>query len=450
MRSIQHAFLSVTRKPTKGIVIFLILFMVFTLIFTSIIIQNTIQASKDFTRKELGGNVEMKIDYIKSMQDAQGASSTAQNEIQTQLTLPLNVATTLAKDPNVLKYHIENTIYSNSETLKSGQSGDPSGFTMTLATPTDGGVVFTLLASNQLVPLDFEKQLKLVEGRFRTSEDTGKDTILISKEVATQNNLLLGDTIEFKLDPNNEEVSFEVIGIYEGAPSYLVNQTYISDDTLHRLLPQQLENISRIVWQLNDPFIIPDFLSKYENQMPSKYLYLDASNDQYNTLTKPLDVMSTVINMLLVVIFIAGAMITISIVTLFVRERQFEIGLLLANGERKGSILAQFSIEMLMVAILAFIFAFAASSLTADFVAGWISENQLVESTSGPQQMISFDDTMNGSNLSIDSIADSFKVAIDLKTFINLSLASIGLLIAAIGAPLAVILSYKPRKSLQY
>lgn len=450
MRSIQHAFLSVIRKPTKGIVIFLILLMVFTLIFTSIIIQNTIQASKDFTRKELGGNVEMKIDYIKSMQDAQGASSTTQNEIQTQLSLPLNVATTLAKDPNVIKYHIENMTYTNSEKLKSGQSDDPSSFTMTLATSTEGGINFMLLASNQLVPLDFEKQLKLSEGRFRTSEDIGKDTIIISKEVATQNNLLLGDTIGFKLDPNSEEVNFEVIGIYEGAPSYLVNQTYISDDTLNRHAPQQLENISRVVWQLNDPFNIPEFLSKYENQMPSKYLYLDASNDQYNTLTKPLDVMSTVINMLLVVIFIAGAMITISIVTLFVRERQFEIGLLLANGESKGSILAQFSIEILMVAILAFIFAFAASSLTADFVAGWISENQLVESTSGPQQMISFDDMMNGSNLTMDSIADSFKVAIDLKTFINLSLASIGLLIAAIGAPLAVILSYKPRKSLQY
>ncbi|MDH8676998.1 FtsX-like permease family protein [Fusibacter bizertensis] len=450
MRSIQHAFLSVIRKPTKGIVIFLILLMVFTLIFTSIIIQNTIQASKDFTRKELGGNVEMKIDYIKSMQDAQGASITTQNEIQTQLSLPQNVATTLAKDPNVLKYHIENMIYTNSEKLKSGQSDDPSNFTMTLATSTEGSINFMLLASNQLVPLDFEKQLKLAEGRFRTSDDIGKDTILISKEVATKNNLLLGDTVGFKLDPNSEEVSFEVIGIYEGAPSYLVNQTYISDDTLNRHAPQQLENISRVVWQLNDPFIIPDFLSKYENQMPSKYLYLDASNDQYNTLTKPLDVMSTVINMLLVVIFIAGAMITISIVTLFVRERQFEIGLLLANGESKGSILAQFSIEILMVAILAFIFAFAASSLTADFVAGWISENQLVESTSVTQQMISFDDMMNGSNLTMDSIADSFKVAIDLKTFINLSLASIGLLIAAIGAPLAVILSYKPRKSLQY
>ncbi|GAB6108973.1 ABC transporter permease [Fusibacter bizertensis] len=450
MRSIQHAFLSIIRKPTKGIVIFLILLMVFTLIFTSIIIQNTIQASKDFTRKELGGNVEMKLDYIKSMQDSQGASSTTKEEIENQLSLPLNVATALAQDPNVVKYHVENMVYTNSKKLESGQSEENGGFTISIATSSEGGANFMLLASNQLMPLDFEKQLKLVEGRFRTNDDAGKDTILISKELATKNNLLLGDLIEFKLDPDGEEVKFEIIGIYEGAPSYMVNQTYISDDTLTRHAPQQLENIYRIVWQLNDPFNIPDFLSKYENQLPSEYLYLDASNDQYNTLTKPLDVMSTVINMLLVVIFIAGAMITISIVTLFVRERQFEIGLLLANGESKGSILAQFSIEILMVAILAFLFAFAASSLTSSFVAGWISENQLVESSTGPQQMISFGDMTGDSELTMASIANSFKVSIDLKTIINLSLASIGLLITAIGAPLAVILSYKPRKSLQY
>lgn len=53
MHIFQLAFLSLKRKPTKGIVIFSVLFMIFSLIFTGIIIQNTITASKDYTRKAL-------------------------------------------------------------------------------------------------------------------------------------------------------------------------------------------------------------------------------------------------------------------------------------------------------------------------------------------------------------------------------------------------------------
>ena len=67
MHIFKLAFLSLIRKPTKAIVIFSVLFMIFSLVFTGIIIQNTITASKDYTRKALGGNVELKIDYVKAL-----------------------------------------------------------------------------------------------------------------------------------------------------------------------------------------------------------------------------------------------------------------------------------------------------------------------------------------------------------------------------------------------
>lgn len=449
MRSIQHAFLSVVRKPTKGIVIFLIFLMVFTLIFTSIIIQNTIKASKDFTRKELGGNVEMKVDFIKAMNDVQGASSTTQTDTQNQLMLSRNVALSLAEDSKVTKLHIENIIYSSTENLQSAQSNEDGLVSFAIAGSSEGGDSFVLNASNQLKPLDFEKQLKLVEGAFRTANDKEKDTVLMSRALAAKNKLRVGDSVKFKMDTDGEEVPFEIIGLFEGGPSYMNDQLYISDESIKRHASKQMDDISRVVWELGDPFDIPIFLEQYKDQMPSEYLYLDASNQQYNTLTKPLDVMSTVFSMLMVVIFIAGAMITIAIVTLFVRERQFEIGLLLANGEKKVSILAQFSFEILMVAVLAFIFAFVASAFTADFVASWISVNQLIESRTDPQNMIFFGSMMDKPTVTMQSIADAFKVSIDFDTVLNLGLVSLGLLLAAIAAPLSVILSYKPRKSLQ-
>lgn len=449
MHIFKLAFLSLIRKPTKAIVIFSVLFMIFSLVFTGIIIQNTITASKDYTRKALGGNVELKIDYVKAMQDIQGASGDTKSDIESQMTLSENIATLLSKDSSVTNTHIERNIYTSSDTLLSAQTNEEGSIGVTIAMSSDGKTNIFLLASNQNIPLDFDKQLKLIEGSFRTEADQDKDTVLISSEFAAKNNLHVGDQISLKLSSESEAVTFDIIGIFSGSSSYMVDQLYISESTVKNHAPELMENIGRVVWQLEDPFDIPGFLAKYSGQMPSDYIYLDASNEQYTTLTKPLDVMSTVFDLLLIVIFISGAMIAIAIVTLFVRDRQFEIGLLLANGESKARILSQFSFEIVFVAILAFIGAMGLSFLSSDIVANWIITNQLVENTSPGQGIFTFDGMMTGPTLTMSQVAESFKVNIDFDTIIALAFCSFGLIIAAISAPLSVILSYKPRKSLQ-
>lgn len=391
----------------------------------------------------------MKIDFAKAMQDIQGASGETRTEIENQMVLPENMAKVLSEDAAVSKTHIERTLYTSSDSLQSAVSNDGGSFGISLASPVGGGTSLFLLASNQNIPLDFDKQLKLEDGSFRTDEDREKDTVLISSEFAAKNNLRVGDNVAVKLFPEGEPVSFEIIGLFSGAPNHMVDQFYISEASVERHAPEQLKNISRVVWQLKDPFDIPDFLASYSVQMPSEYIYLDASTEQYNQLTKPLDVMSTVFDLLMVVIFIAGAMISIAIVTLFVRDRQFEIGLLLANGESKIRILSQFSVEIFFVAVFAFVGAFALSLLSSDLVASWIAANQLVESTQPSQGMFFINDMMSGPQLTMSQVAESFKVSIDGDTLLALAVASLGLILAAISAPLSVILSYKPRKSLQ-
>lgn len=454
MRSIHHAFFSITRKPTKAIVTFTILWMVFTLIFTSIIIQNTLQASKDYTRRALGGTVEMRLDFIKAFQDEQGASNEGKQDIQSQMQLPMGIAKEISKDPRIQRTYLEYTFYTGSTTLLSGQP-EPSdnGFIATSSAISSGeGTPFELVASSQDVPMAFDKNLKLIEGRFRTAEDKGQNTLLVTKEVASKNNLRLGDTLSFKLKPDGLPIQFTIIGIFEGAPAHLANQLYFSEETLQREAPELALSPSRVAWALKDPFDIPDFTKQYSPQMPSKYLYLDANNEQYYRLTKPLDVMSTIVTLLLLVIFISGALIILAIVTLFVRERQFEVGLHLANGESKASIVAQFAFEILFVAALAFALSFALSLLTSDFVAQWIAQNQLVEDPAGAAQSLQiFTSLESGApSLTLADLSSNFRVRLDLITTAKLALSSLGLLAIAMGAPLALILSYKPRKSLQY
>lgn len=447
MRVLKHAILSLLRKPTKAIMIFIILLVVFGLVFTGIIIQNSIVRSKEFVRTELGALVELKADYAKAMKDQIGEDKFV------QLSLPTSLAKEIAKDSAVKKLYISDMAGVTNPSLESAQK-EGAGGSIRMATGPGGEASFILLGSNESVPLEFEYgSLILTQGHHPEAEDQGRDTLLLSEEFASKNNLSLGDTVDLTSPMDNKTYSFEVIGIFSGYDSFAVDQMYTSLESVKKLAGAKadVENAASINFALNDPLEVDAFIARHENQMPSEYTYLYASDTEYETLTRPLDLMSTITSILLWVVFVAGAIIMIAIVTIFVRDRKFEIGLLLSSGETKIKIVSQFILEILIVSFLAFIVSAGASNLTSDYAANWIVNNQLVEDeTSNEGNMFiskGFGSVQNDVNMS--DVADDFDISIDIDVILNLVLISFGLILFSTSAPLLIILSYKPRESLQ-
>jgi putative ABC transport system permease protein len=159
-----------------------------------------------------------------------------------------------------------------------------------------------------------------------------------------------------------------------------------------------------------------------------------------------------VISLLLVVVFAAGTIIMLAIITIFVRDRRFEIGLLLASGEGRIKILSQFVLEIILVSVIAFTVAAATSRFSADYTASWIVKNQLVEeNTQSDMGFVSIGDVGGAGQkeVKISDVAREFNVSVDGVVVYRLLIISLGMVILSAGAPLLVILSYKPRESLQ-
>jgi putative ABC transport system permease protein len=195
---------------------------------------------------------------------------------------------------------------------------------------------------------------------------------------------------------------------------------------------------------------IDTFINQHKKQMPNEYITLYASDNEYKSLTRPLDLISTVISLMLVVVFAAGAIIMLAIITIFVRDRKFEIGLLLSSGEGKLKIVSQFLMELLLVSVIAFTIAAAASRFSADYAASWIVKNQLVEeNTQESSGIIAIGGAPGKNEVKINDVAREFNVSVDGEVVLNLLMISFGLVLLSAGAPLLIILSYKPRESLQ-
>ena len=453
MRIIKHALLSLLRKPTKAIMIFSILILVFGLVFTGIIIQNSVSESKDFVRIQLGATVSYAPDYMKAMNEE------LDYDDYDQMILSSSVAEEIAKDSRVKKLHLVKNAFALGKDVVSGRStgeNDDAGIAFEDYDGYEMETYINIIGTNANKPIEFENgNLKLHDGEFFTDEQqkNNASVALVSAELASKNNFSIGDTLKMASFSSGEDINFEIVGIYEGANNYNTDNIYTPMDATLQFFYDDEENVyASVYFLLEDPLEVNDFISDHKSKLPSDFTTLTANEEEYEKLTRPLDLMELITSILIWVVFGAGALIVLAIVTIFVRDRKFEIGLLLASGESKLKIVSQFILEIMIIASIAFIVATGVSQLSSGFVGNWIVENQLVAEDSTSSE---YDDMflmgLGSTKGSVDmtNIADDFNVGIELSVILNLLLISIGILLFAASIPLIIIMSYKPREALQ-
>lgn len=442
MRNLKHGLLSLIRKPTKAIMIMIILFIVFSMVFTGVIIQRSISESKDFVRLKLGAVVEYKADYMKAMKDNLDESG------YEQMQLSLSTAEEIGKDKRVDHVYITNSSFLESEKYKSvaGEGMEDMDF---------GGGYFSLKATKDGNDIEFDNgDAKLVDGELANQVDSTvvENPILVSEQFASKNNISIRDELEFKSYITPEPIKMTVVGIYKGGKDSNVFYTqYNTVKKINGIEDETVDEASSIYFKLKDPLDVEVFIEEHQSRLPSEYTVLDAGNSEYEKLTKPLDFVSTIANIFIVTVFVAGAAIIIALVSIFVRDRKFEIGLLLASGEGKFKIVSQFVIEITLVAILAFFGSVLLSYKSSEAVSSWIVENQLIEEENSMEDMFFFD--MGGAStlgdVSMDSVADEFEINIDGNLILTLFVINLSVVLIASTIPLVVIMSYKPREALQ-
>lgn len=226
----------------------------------------------------------------------------------------------------------------------------------------------------------FNEEYRLIEGNHITPED--KNKVLISKELAQANQLSIGDTIllnhaEFGnengkyLDLLKETSSFatvEIKGIYE-----------IKDNTDSGLNPtaKKAENImfsdsqllfdsgkpqiynGEVSFFISDPLLLDEITKKTEKITSINWEnHIIEKNDfKFSKIAKQLESIQKIVSSLIGIVSVLGILILILIMTLRIRGRIKEAGILLSIGNDKKEIIGQFVLETLVLLFIGFIFA---------------------------------------------------------------------------------------------
>ncbi|MEB8957802.1 ABC transporter permease, partial [Bacillus cereus] len=225
---------------------------------------------------------------------------------------------------------------------------------------------------------------KIIDGKPITEQMKDQNVALMEKRLAELNNLKVGDKVKVQSGDKKETLEVEIIGIYETneqamgqqAPPIMdpANKLYMPHSTMKKLEVDQGISSGQVVYFLNDPQYIDAFKKEAKkSNIDFNYYKLDAHDSLYKQMIGPIENISSTSQMIIYIVSIAGAIILGLIIMLSIKGRRKEMGILLSIGEKKWKLIAQFVVEVVCVAILAF----GLSITTGAKVSQYIGDNLL-------------------------------------------------------------------------
>ncbi|MCY9111995.1 ABC transporter permease [Bacillus atrophaeus] len=468
MNFIKRAFWSMKAKKGKTLLQLFVFTVICIFVLSGLTIQSAAQKSSELARQELGGSVTLQVDRQKQMEQQKDDGEKRSFE-----STPISVsdAKKLTSLDHVKSYNfitsasanagnfdaIESSSDSSSSSdnsnsdSKNNQGGGQGGPQMTSADLSIEGVV-----STSLVDEFSDGDSKITDGRSITKSDAGKKVAVINETLAEENNLSVGDsiTVESAADEDTT-VKLEVVGIYKTTSSgdgqaqnfsFLnpYNKIYTPYTATAALKSDDYKNkIDSAVYYMDDAENINAFVKAAKKTSIDFDTYTLETNDQlYQQMVGPIENVASFSKNVVYLVSVAGAVILGLIVMMSIRERKYEMGVLMAIGEKRWKLIGQFLTEVLIVAVIAIGIASVTGSLIANQLGNQLLSQQISSSTDTAQTASSSQGgghmpgggmggggTFGQSSSSADVI-DSLNVAVSMNDL--LLLGSIGILIAVI------------------
>lgn len=237
----------------------------------------------------------------------------------------------------------------------------------------------------------------LKEGRHIDKDDL--DKILVHSDFAKKNNLKLKDKVSLQLinmtknKTTIKEHKFEIVGIFTGkkqekytglSSDFSENMMFTDYKSSQKALNTQKDIVNKLTIFVSSPKEMKTTITKIKKIQVdwSKYT-ISKNNNAYREALDALNGVKHIIKIMTYSIMIGGSVILSLILILWLRERIYEIGILLSIGISKLEIIAQFILELLLVSLPSILISLIFGNLILSQIAsGFISSDDTVSITS--------------------------------------------------------------------
>lgn len=282
------------------------------------------------------------------------------------------------------------------------------------------------------------------EGRNIEKNDRGK--VLVHEDFAKKNNLKLKDKIGLELveinnKGSNKEYKFEIVGIFSGKKQE--KYTGLSSDFSENTMFVDYESSQKVLNRGGNKKVANKLalfsasaeetnvaLKKIKESKVdwSKYA-IEKDSNAFEESLESLSGIKHIIKIMTFSIMIGGVIVLSLILILWLRERIYEIGILLSIGVSKAKIVGQFILELILISLPA---------IVASLFLGNLLLSQMVGGFMDPDSST----TLTNNLLENGSVLDN------IVTFIQSYGILIGIIVISVVIACAMILIKKPKEIL--
>ncbi|MFF8914241.1 ABC transporter permease [Streptomyces sp. NPDC015032] len=334
MNFVKRAGLSLIARTGKSALLLGIFLVVCTLLLGGFMLQGAVARQEAGAQRKIGVDVTVRGDKLTA-----------------------DAAAKLGASPLVERYNLVLGGTSRAPGLKLLQPDAPRP---PESRSQDDGPGLTGLCESEML-LDFATgHTKLVDGRPITARDADHKVVLIDKQLAEKNGLKVGDKIKLTSPDGKGQASYDVVGIFQAPregggglwrkPAELpANQIYAP---LAALAPLSMgDKLGEAVFKLSSPEKARVLHAEAKRQLGGDGFRFDVNDKAFREQVQPLRKVGAFAGVFVWLIAGAGTVILGLIVTLTIRERRDELGMLLSLGEKKWKLIGQHTVEVAAVAV---------------------------------------------------------------------------------------------------
>lgn len=446
---LKNAFLYVTRKKLKSLVIFSVVLIMAALGMISLAIQDATSKAASEAFSGVTNSFSMEINRQVNQGTPRGGGNVKGTDIKKISESPEIEYT--VKRINSVADLVGKDIIETPETLRGMSAERAKNFKRT--------VMLTGVNDSARETKFVSGAYKLVSGEHLNSSD--KNQILMHEDLAKKNNLKVGDKVKIKsnlFDADNEKAANETVevkikGLFTGKNTGGVTA---AQELYENTLVTDVSTAAKVYGNDEDTAVYQDatFFVKGEknlDQVMAAVKKLDVNWREYNliksasnypALEQSISGMYGVANQMFFGSLIFAGIVVALVLLLWMNARKKEIAILLALGLEKGQIFGQFVIELLMVSLPAFVGAYVLAGKFAKIMGNDILKN--VTTGVAKQMTKQAGATQLGGGAEMEGFTKTLS-AIDVQMTTNAVMITVVFMLAIILVSLGVI-SYRNLK----
>ena len=456
---IKRAFFYTTRKRGKTLILLLTLFVISTFVLTGLSILAAADQSALSLRQSVGGSIKLELDKDnrQNWTYQQGVGGTMVGYTGTPITDADIEKVMSVKGIRSYNGVGDGSVFAIDFSFISGFSFGPGSDYSRLPS----------VSNSEYFNYFRRGAFKLVEGRHITPEDD--HVVLISTALAERNGLMLGDTITVQCCydaggyPN---VTLKIVGIYKSTMDD-GGFTTTSTDKRNRLIIDHkamqeimmhdvIQYDNGVEFFVDDPRDIDKIAAQIQKlDLDWNCFTLTVDNAAYEAVASSLTAMQNMVTGLIIGIVIVSIGILALILNMWIKQRTHETGILLSIGVSKVKIVAQYILETLMIAVIAFGLSYFSSGAiaqgTSNLLFSQVAETQPIPEIEPPDDGTEYLD-ITGQYIPYDTsnmvAPDSIEVHVTVEHLLWVYLLGMAICTAAVVLASLPVVKMKPKNIL--